>query len=179
MEPPNYRPRTSDLQRETARLNGAKSRGPISPEGKAKFARNAETHGLLSNVVLKGENAERFSQISDQILGSIRPQDELELGIAEAFALARWRQRRAWDIESALFAKAMDQHADQPTPLAAASAYEDLIARNDVIGRILRYETTSARTMSRCLRDLHNHRRSQDRRAGTPPPVPPAGAPEP
>lgn len=51
----------SDKQLEANRKNALKSTGPKTAEGKLISAKNATTHGLLSNhVVIKDENAREF-----------------------------------------------------------------------------------------------------------------------
>ena len=46
------------------RANGARSRGPKTPEGKARAARNSTRHGLLARSILReGESRDRFDHL--------------------------------------------------------------------------------------------------------------------
>lgn len=95
-QPTPARPRTK-AQRLAARLNGAKSHGPVTPEGKARSSRNATKHGLLArDIVLHGEIPENFDETNAHIMSRLAPRDEIELAFAETFVVARWRQHRAW-----------------------------------------------------------------------------------
>jgi hypothetical protein len=53
----------SPARAEASRKNGAKSRGPRTPDGKARASRNALKHGMRAeqHVVVEGESAEAFA----------------------------------------------------------------------------------------------------------------------
>jgi hypothetical protein len=61
----------SDLQIAASPANGAKSRGPKTPEGKLGSSRNSLRHGVLSKtIVLEDESSETFVELL------AAPQDE-------------------------------------------------------------------------------------------------------
>ncbi len=54
----------TERQIEASRANGAKSRGPVTPEGRRNSCGNALKHGLFADtIVLKGELEERFLEL--------------------------------------------------------------------------------------------------------------------
>jgi hypothetical protein len=91
---------------ETARINGAKSNGPVTEEGKAISSRNSLRHGLSSaRVVLPHESQEEFDHLEAGIAKHFNPVSELERELVHEMAAARWRLRRVEDMEAALFQK--------------------------------------------------------------------------
>lgn len=72
-------PRT-EAQREASRRNGALSRGPSTPMGKANSSRNSLTHGLTSKtLVLENENPEEFDIIFTHYRDIFQPANHFEL----------------------------------------------------------------------------------------------------
>src|SRR5437016_3007527 len=54
---------------ESSRINGAKSRGPITPEGKQRSSLNSVRHGLLAKVhCLTNENQGLFKELLQDYL---------------------------------------------------------------------------------------------------------------
>ena len=167
MEAPAHPPvprHTTERQRETARDNGAKSLGPVTAEGKQRVSQNAIKHGLSTrslltpDILLPGESPDRFRHLNTDILERLVPADELELAFAETFIMARWRQRRSWDLEATNFnAEIATQTAASQTdtpPIAAAKAWNALSERSDGFRLLHRYESRHRRDMSRAIRDL-------------------------
>src|SRR5262249_22957893 len=91
----------SQKQIDAARANGARSRGPKTPEGKKISSQNAVKHGLLSQwVVLRDESAEGFDSLLSSYTERLRPRDNVEAKIVEEMCMAAWRIRRAWAMEA-------------------------------------------------------------------------------
>jgi len=85
-----------------SRANGALSRGPTTPEGKAKAARNNNRHGLLAKaVVLEGESEALFNELVDKLNESFKPESQIDHLLVGKMAAAHWRQIRIWELERA------------------------------------------------------------------------------
>ena len=71
----------SERQILASRANGARSRGPVTAEGKRRSSRNAVSHGLLAEVVvLPGESQDAFCRLLTDYLKRFEPANEFELG---------------------------------------------------------------------------------------------------
>ena len=106
----------SDKQLAANRANAVLSKGPITPEGKAKSSKNATRHGILANaVVLEGESRERFAGILNSFNGEFQPKTPSERICVEKMAVSHWRQLRIWAVDSAAIAHEIDRQS--PTVL--------------------------------------------------------------
>jgi hypothetical protein len=89
-----------------SRKNGARSRGPKTPEGKARSARNALRHGLCAQqtVALGDEDLAAFDALEAALMAELAPQGVLQTVLARRIVAATWRLERAERIEAGLFA---------------------------------------------------------------------------
>ncbi len=114
-------------QAATARINGAKSNGPITAEGKAISSQNSLKHGLTSSrVVLPHESQEAYDKLEASLINRFKPADDLESELVQEMTAARWRLRRIEAMESALFKKAIRQLEEAGTPDALDIAYAEV-----------------------------------------------------
>ena len=95
----------SSARAEASRKNGAKSRGPNTPEGKARSAQNALRHGMRAQkyVVLPEEDAAEFGELEAALVEELAPVGALQTVLARRVAVAAWRLARADRIEAELF----------------------------------------------------------------------------
>jgi hypothetical protein len=125
----------SSLRRINAsRANAARSRGPITAEGKQRSSANAIRYDLLAEcVVLEDESSESFNDLVTQYTERFAPADAVELGMVEEMAVADWRMRRARAIENHLMEEALRNQppGDEAARIAAAAPE---------LNRIHRYE---------------------------------------
>ena len=116
----------TEKQIEASRLNGAKSRGPVTaegkrisaanaafstgprtPEGKARSSKNAEKRQILANsIALPAERNEEFLELLHDYRASLRPVGFLEERVVETITVSDWHRRRYWMVSMAHVAHA-------------------------------------------------------------------------
>jgi hypothetical protein len=92
----------SNARADASRRNGAKSRGPKTPEGRARSALNALKHGMRAQkyVVLPQEDAAAFAALETAMLAELVPEGALQTLLARRIAVAAWRLERADRLET-------------------------------------------------------------------------------
>jgi len=148
---------------ESARINGAKSRGPVTPEGKQRSSLNAVRHGLLAkSICLTNEDPEKFKELLQDYLDRLQPTDNVELRLVEQVASAAFRLERFAGTETALFDLEMDTQAPQiekqfkkiDHASCFAMAFKSLADNSKALHLYLRYEATITRQYDRALNQL-------------------------
>ncbi|NTX08009.1 hypothetical protein [Myxococcus sp. CA040A] len=90
----------SSLQAATSALNGAKSHGPKTREGKTRSSLNALRHGLsASNLLLPGEDAAEYEQHLDGYFSSFAPTTLPEAHVVVQVADLAWKLKRLSKME--------------------------------------------------------------------------------
>jgi hypothetical protein len=163
----------SPKQLEAPRLNGAKSRGPVTAAGKLTSSQNAIRHGILSGaVVLKTENPRAFQDIIEDFYALYEPANEFERSLVETMALARFRYSRIVNIEHRTMdlqigrevAKGIAASLDpgDASAVLTALAFASLANETRTLDLLHRYETRLDRQFLRAQKRLIE---MQDRRS--------------
>src|SRR5437660_6370134 len=94
----------SQLKSETARANGAKSRGPKSAATREMSSLNSLRHGLTacSTILLARENREDFDRMVSEYNAIHEPVGAEEIGFVREMVAARWRIQRIWTAETSV-----------------------------------------------------------------------------
>ena len=163
-------------QAAASRLNGARSTGPVTADGKARSARNAVRHGLSGRTffLLPDEDPEEFESHEAEWLATWRPRDQAEREAALAAVRAMWREIRGDRLEAqvltGLFAAGKIADAAE-REAARAAAFREL-------AMLLRYQARIARELraARAALDELRQRRLVAPRPDEPEPRPAAAA---
>jgi len=85
---------TSEKRAAAARANSAKSRGPVTVQGRANSSSNSLRHGLRARThgVIDQESADHLTALIASYTREFQPQSERELRLAQTMALTHWRQ---------------------------------------------------------------------------------------
>ncbi len=156
MKPNDRKPkRTSARRRRSSRANGRKSRGPVTPDGKARSARNAITHGLLANaVVLDTEKSPLFLETLAGLEASLKPANLPASILVQDMAMARWRRLRL----AAILKETLDAETAKLTGASTARASEvfrNLADNSRILDLLDRYENRAYLQFMRALRTYH------------------------
>ncbi len=132
----------------SSRANGAKSRGPKTPEGKHNSSLNNLRHGLLAGtVVLEPENTEVFSRLLAVFEHELNPQTEVERELVETMAVARWRILRLWAMERSTLKTEMERDS-VPSPATPPRAPPRPSARSPITPPASSISTTATKPAS-------------------------------
>lgn len=100
-----------------ARLNGARSQGPTSDEGRRKSSRNAFKTGLWARALhtFPPELQEHYHELLEAYRQDYRPADSIEADLLNQLAFNRMRYHHFLEIEAAAFETT--DLTDYPVPL--------------------------------------------------------------
>ena len=170
---------SSELKSETARMNGAKSNGPVTPEGKLRSSANSRKHGFNSEtIILPGEDAEHFQLLLADYMDQFQPQTGVETDLVEILAVSRWRLRRLLSIEAHQLhlergrrkKEIAEEFSNMDHGGSVAFVFQKLSDQGDSLKLILRYEATINRSYEKALKQLEKLQSSR-------PSIPSSGAP--
>jgi hypothetical protein len=140
----------TDKQIAASRANGAKSRGPITPAGKAVSSQNALKYGLYAaHHIIRGEDPAAFAALVDSFYDTYGPTDAVQTTHLKEIIRATWLLDRFTRLETELWNReaetAKKLGSDHPFSAASRRASDDfkLIQRRiDSAHRTLQRHTT-------------------------------------
>ena len=165
----------SELKSSSARANGAKSRGPVTPAGRARSSRNSVRHGLAASpanlppasAVLPGESHDDFQLLLASYLAQFAPAPGVETELVHAMVAARRRLRRLQVIETALLGNEIARRAgyienqfsemgrDPGDHDRLAYVFKQLADNSQSLALLMRYEGVHNRSYDRAFKQLY------------------------
>jgi len=145
---------SSERRIRASRANGAKSRGPKTPESKARADAGNRKHGLLARNAFENEDPQVFADLLAAFQHYFNPQNDSERALIAEMAASRCRLRRALAVECATIQTAVnppDPSTQHPNTPAVSSRNFDLIGRAEG-----RFERQFNRSFVALLRNRRN-----------------------
>jgi hypothetical protein len=101
---------------EQARINGAKSKGPTTPNGKARSAAARTTHAAyaVNAIVLPHECRASYDELRNHYLRRFDPADQIEVDLVDQYVAAEWRLRRNAMVTTGLIWHEMELQRRHP-----------------------------------------------------------------
>ncbi|MBI5068617.1 MAG: hypothetical protein HZB56_10285 [Deltaproteobacteria bacterium] len=119
----------SPAQQAASRRNGATSRGPTSPEGRARAALNSIRHGLAAkHLLLGGEDQARYEAHVESWFVALGPENDAQAEVAALAGDVVWRLQRLQRIEDGLLGARVEELVEQSDLHRLASRTRDAVA---------------------------------------------------
>ena len=164
----------SQLKSDTARANGAKSRGPKTAETKEKSSRNSLRHGFTSRhtMLLECEDEDEFQELEDDFAANYQPATPAEQDLVNEMVAARWRINRIRTIETVIMdcemvrkkAEIEKTFLQPDSGIHMGMAFRTLAEESRSLSLCNRYESRFSRMFERAYRTL----RELQKQAGEP-----------
>lgn len=110
---------TPEQKAEISRRNGAKSRGPVTAQGKLHSSRNAIRYGLYADRLKyfvppeeatdSNETRQAFYSLLDTLVETYRPVNDIGYNLVREIAVATWQVRRLTATQMALVSRECDR----------------------------------------------------------------------
>lgn len=153
---------------EQSRINGARSCGPVTQEGRARSAINHTKHGMHSTrVVLETESKEIFQSLANLYHGIFLPQDQFEADLVDSLIHSRWKIRRLESTHTAELDLTIAQQKERNAALYGPNIGPDVNhalayrTNGNYLDILDRHLDRQERLFSRCYRGLARYRKDR------------------
>jgi hypothetical protein len=151
----------SEKQKAASRANGARSRGPVTSEGKLRARRSNVERGMLARtVVLEGESLPRFHALMTSLQEELKPETTIENLLIHKMAVAHWRLMRVWGMERSGASHALGESGPPESPDAPT---RDALAFGKSAANLNEYEMRFDRQFTRALDRFERFRATRTR----------------
>ena len=145
-----------------ARANGAKSRGPVTDQGKSHSSKNSLRHGLRAlDPFAAQESDETWIALHARFVRELKPRTEHERDLVKIAASAHWRRLSLWPLEKSILNGEMlrgEWPASEGNMPVALRAFHENTSSLEILGRM---ESRFSRTALRAQNLLHELRRAK------------------
>jgi hypothetical protein len=146
-------------------MNSKLSKGPKTPSGKTIASQKPLKHGLQAACcLLPDEDQAELARMGEDLLSTLKPEDELENALVMRIISLCWRLRRPEKIEARILSWKYHDTLDEDV------AFAHDCQQQDALSKLSRYEAAIERSLYKALHELE---RRQAARQGkeVPPPI--------
>ena len=138
------------------RSNGAKSQGPVTPEGREKSSQNRRWHGLAGRfTVLACEDQDAFDHLFDSFVEDEQPVGSVEMELVRKMAEYTWLRQRTTYLHNCCF------RVGERTPDLDSAEKHNVQVNMPRLDLIIRYQAHYDRCYARAANELLRRRKDR------------------